>query len=130
VKLPGAVGDVRLSSSETFGELDVRNLLGALAVPHATSIAAGWGGGRLALYGDVAVLVLRWDSPQDAFEWRDAVAPFVAAAFPGERVADCPPLDRCWSGSDELAAGVLGTTSVFASGPGSVRVAAALLTLK
>jgi hypothetical protein len=41
---------------------------------------------------------------------------------------DCPPLDRCWTGSGDVAAGVFGTTSVVASGPGSARVAAELLT--
>jgi hypothetical protein len=131
VKLPSRVGSARLASSETFGELDVRSLLRAFSVSRAASVGEGWGGGQLALYVDgpseVAALILRWDSPADALEWREAVASYVAAAFPGEHVSDCPPLDRCWSGSDQLAAGVLGTTSVFASGPGSAAIAAALL---
>ena len=98
----------------------------------ATSAAAGWGGGRLALYvtpdGDaVAALVLRWDTHQDAAEWRDAVGRFVAAAFAAATPRDCPPLDRCWSASAELAAGVLGDRSVLVSGPGAQLVAADLL---
>jgi hypothetical protein len=36
----------------------------------------------------------------------------------------CPPLDACWG---DVAAGVYGTTSVLASGPGSAVVASALL---
>jgi hypothetical protein len=72
--------------------------------------------------------VLRWDTPEDTAEWKDAFARYVAAAFPGATVeADCPPLDRCWSGTAELAAGTLGNTTVFASGPDARAVAAALL---
>jgi hypothetical protein len=134
ITLPSLIGSAKLTSSETFGELDVRSLLHAFSVPSAGTIAAGWGGGRLALYTDgsneVAALVLRWDSPGDALEWREGVATYVAAAFHGEHVGDCPPLDRCWAGDDELGAGVLGRTSVFASGPGAAAIAAALLTLK
>jgi hypothetical protein len=48
----------------------------------------------------------------------------VAAAFPGATPHTCPPLDACWG---DVAAGVYGTTSVLASGPGSAGVAAALL---
>jgi hypothetical protein len=130
VHLPARAGSAALSSSETFGELDVRNLLQAFGVPSAGATAAGWGGGRLALYDDVAAVVLRWDSPEDAAEWQAAVSQYVAAAFPGATAHTCPPLDHCWSGPGEIAAGVFGTTSVLASGPGSSSVAAALLTLK
>jgi hypothetical protein len=129
VRLPGRAGPAALSASETFGELDVRNLLQAFGVRSAAAAAAGWGGGRLALYDGVAVLVLRWDSPEDAAEWQAAVADYVAAAFPGATAHTCPPLDRCWSGPGEIAAGVYGTTSVLASGPSSASVAGSLLTL-
>ena len=105
----------------------MRYLLQAFGVPGAATAAAGWGGGRLALYDGVAVLVLRWDTAEDAAEWQAAVPQYVAAAFPGAAAHICPPLDRCWSRPGELAAGVYGTTSVFASGPGSAAVAAALL---
>jgi len=132
IRLSSRIGAIRLSASETFGELDVRNLLRAFALPSATSTAAGWGGGRLALYvtpgGDaVAALVLRWDSPEDAAEWRDAVPHFVTAAFGVATPGDCPPLDGCWSGTAELAAGTLGETSVLVSGPGAAVIAASLL---
>jgi hypothetical protein len=122
VRLPARAGGVALSASETFGELDVRGLLQAFGLRDA---AAGWGGGRLALYGDVAALVLRWDTPADAAEWQAAVPRYVAAAFPAAMPRTCPPLDACWG---DVSAGVYGTTSVLASGPGSARVAAALLT--
>lgn len=132
IALPAASGSTKLSASETFGELDVRELLRALSLPNAMSIAAGWGGGRLVLYrtpsGEaVAALVLRWDSHDDEAEWRDAVSRFVSSAFPDATPHDCPPLDRCWSGAAEVAAGVLGDRSVLVSGPGAHLLAAELL---
>jgi hypothetical protein len=132
VRLPARIGELRLMTTETFGELDLRNLLRALGVANAPSIAAGWGGGRLGLYltpaGDtVAAVALRWDTLEDAGEWRAAVPAYVAGAFPGAAARDCPPLDRCWSSASELASGVLGTTSIFVSGPGAGTVGAALL---
>jgi hypothetical protein len=130
VHLPSRAGGVALSASETFGELDVRNLLRAFGVRSAAATAAGWGGGRLALYDGVAAIVLRWDTPEDAAEWQAAVRVYVAAAFPAATAQTCPPLDSCWSGPAEIAAGVFGTTSVLAGGPGSSSVATALLTLK
>jgi len=125
VRLPARAGEVALSASETFGELDVRSLLQAFGLRDAAAVGDGWGGGRLALYGDVAALVLRWDTPEDAAEWQAAVPRYVAAAFPGATPRTCPPLDACWG---DVSAGVYGTTSVLASGPGSAGVAAALLT--
>ena len=56
--------------------------------------------------------------------------PYVGAAFPGATAYDCPPLDHCWSGRSTLASGVLGTTSVFASGPGADTIAEAVFTQK
>jgi len=124
VRLPAHAGGPALAKSETFGELDVRNLLQVFQLHDAASVADGWGGGRLALYGDVAVIVIRWDTAEDASEWQAAVPRYVAAAFPGATQWTCPPLDACWG---DVAAGVYGTTSVLASGPGSAGVAAALL---
>lgn len=131
VRLPARIGAARLTASETFGELDIRNLLRAYSIPGADVVAAGWGGGRIGLYlspggGYTAALELRWDSVADADEWRDAVPRFVAAAFPGAAARDCPPLDRCWPDA-ALAAGVLGSRSVLVSGPADDLVAAALL---
>ena len=127
IHLPDTAGGAGLVASETFGELDVRNLLQAFKVPSAAATAEGWGGGRFALYGDVAVFVLRWDTPEDAAEWQAAVPRYVAAAFPSAAARTCPPLDRCWSGAGEVAAGVYGTTAVLASGPNAAAVASALL---
>jgi hypothetical protein len=132
VRLPARVGDVKLSASETFGELNVRGLLRAIGVPNANATAEGWGGGRLALYltgprEAVAALVLRWDTPEDAAEWRETVDRYLSAAFPEATARDCPPLDRCWSATTDVAAGVLGDTGVLVSGPGADKIAAALL---
>jgi hypothetical protein len=133
VRLPTRIGDWKLSASETFGELDVRSLLLAFGVPGSIAAAEGWGGGRVGLYvsrgGETTVtLALQWDTIEDASEWRAALTRYVGAAFPGATARDCPPLDRCWSGSSDVASGVLGTTSVFAGGPASDTLAAALLT--
>jgi hypothetical protein len=131
VRLPSRIGAATLTASETFGELDVRNLLRAYGIPGADVVAAGWGGGRIGLYlspeGEyTAALELRWDSVTDADEWRQAVPRFVGAAFRGATAADCPPLDRCWPDA-ALAAGVLGARSLLASGPAANLLAAALL---
>lgn len=125
VRLPARAGGASLGVSETFGELDVRSLLKAFAVPDAYAAAEGWGGGRLALYGDTGAIVLRWDTPEDAAEWQAAIPRYVAAAFPGVAGRTCPPLDGCWG---DVAAGVFGTTSVVAAGPAAADVAASLLT--
>ena len=124
VRLPASIGDAHLTSSQTFGELDVRNLLEEFGVPGAATAAEGWGGGRVASYGDVSVIVLRWDTPADAAEWQAAVPRYVAAGYPGVSPHTCPPLDACWG---DVSAGVYGTTGVLAGGPGSASIAGALL---
>jgi hypothetical protein len=135
VALPARIADWNLTGSETFGELDVRSLLRAFGVPKAIAAAEGWGGGRLGLYTSptgekTAAFTLQWDTIEDAAEWRDAVPRYVGAAFPGATIHDCPPLDHCWSGASTVASGVLGTTSVFASGPAGDTIAAALFGAK
>jgi hypothetical protein len=132
VRLPTQIGDLKLTSAETFGELDLRSLLRTFGVRGSAAIADGWGGGRLALYTSpagqtVAAVALRWDTLDDAAEWRNAVPAYAAAAFPGATARDCPPLDHCWSSAWTVATGSLGDTAVLASGPGSESVAAALL---
>jgi hypothetical protein len=131
VKLVEEVGDLRLSGAQTFGELDVRNLLRAFDIADAVQAGDGWGGGRLAAYvkpsGEtVAALVLRWDSPEDAEQWRAITPAYVQAAFPGATVSECPPLDGCWSASSEIAVTTIDRTSVIVSGPGAAGLAAAL----
>jgi hypothetical protein len=132
VRLPTRIGDWKLNASETFGELDVRSLLRAFTVPNSVAAAEGWGGGRIGIYVSptgqtTAALALEWDTVEDAVEWRDAVTRYVGSAFPGATERDCPPLDHCWSSAWEVASGVLGSKSVFGSGPGAETVAMALL---
>ena len=132
MRLPTQIGSLRLTTAETFGELDLRSLLRTFRVRDSVAVAEGWGGGRLALYvspsGEtVAALALRWDTLEDAAEWRNAVPAYATAAFPGAAARDCPPLDRCWSSAWTVATGSLGDTAVLASGPGSDSVAAAIL---
>jgi len=98
-----------LSASETFGELDVRALLRAFGLPGAERAAAGWAGGRLALYvgadgASTVALVLRWDTPDQAQAWRILAPRYVAAAFPGFEERVCPAVDHCWvSAAREIA---------------------------
>jgi hypothetical protein len=121
-----------LTASETFGELDVRALLRAFALPRSEGIAAGWGGGRVALYtgsGDAATVAvaLRWRSSGDGDEWRAAAPALVASAFPAAQERTCPAVDRCWvSGERELALASSGDLTVLASGTAAELVAAAL----
>lgn len=133
VRLPTRIGEWKLSASETFGELDVRSLLQAFGVPNAVAVAEGWGGGRIGLYVSptgqtTAALALQWDTVDDSAEWRAAVTRYVGAAFPGATGRNCPPLDACWSSTWDVAAGVLGSASVFASGPSADQLAGVLLT--
>jgi len=139
VTLPTEVDDRAVSTtetlagSETFGELDVRALLDAFNIPGAARAAAGWAGGRLALYtgadGTATVaLALRWGSADDAVEWRAAASTYVAEAFPGAAAHVCPAVGGCWVvGDRELAVASSGDATVFASGAAGELVAAALV---
>jgi len=114
-------------------ELDVRALLDAFNIPGAARAAAGWAGGRLALYtgadGTATVaLALRWGSADDAVEWRAAASAYVAEAFPGAAAHVCPAVGGCWVvGDRELAVASSGDATVFASGAAGELVAAALV---
>jgi hypothetical protein len=132
VSLAPVIRDLRLSRSETFGELDVLALLRAFDLADADSVAAGWGGGRLALYTTAdglqsVALVLRWDTTDDAAEWRAAAPLYVAAAFPDAQERLCPAVDHCWlTGDRELAAASNGDLTVLASGAQGELIAATL----
>ena len=121
-----------LSASETFGELDVRALLRAFGLPGAERAAAGWAGGRLALYvgadgAATVALVLRWDTIDQAQAWRTLTPRYVLAAFPGVEERVCPAVDHCWvSGAREIASTGTGALTVVASGSAGELVAAAL----
>ena len=65
----------QLAAHGTLGEFDTRELLRIAGAEGADDAAAGWGGGRYALWSRGArhalVLSWRWDTPRDA---RQAVA--------------------------------------------------------
>lgn len=132
VTLPATIGELQLSRSETFGELDVLALLRAFDVAGADDVANGWAGGRLAMYttatGESSVaLVIHWDAPEDAAEWRTAAPSYVAAAFPDAQARLCPAVDHCWlTGDRELASAANGNVTVLTSGAQGELVAAAL----
>jgi hypothetical protein len=131
ISFSSSAGDSRLSASETFGELDVLALLRAFAIANADAIAAGWSGGRIALYtapkGDAAALVLRWRTDDAAKQWSATLAPYVAAAFPGAIPRTCPAVTACWlDGTHELAVAGSETTTIFVSGLNAELIAATL----
>jgi hypothetical protein len=132
VTLPKAIGEFQLSSSETFGELDVLALLRAFDIPNADTVFAGWAGGRLALYttadGATSVaLVVHWDTLDDAAKWRATAPVYVAAAFPDAETHLCPAVDYCWlNGDRELASAVKSNVTVLTSGAQGELVAAAI----
>ena len=104
VALPVDALGLRLVADDTFGELDVRALLAAFAVPGLERAGTGWGGGRSALYragGRAAtVLALDWDAELDALEWLGAVRAYVDRAFDVTRPGPPPEapcsVAACW----------------------------------
>jgi hypothetical protein len=99
IVLPDDVEGLRLGSTGTFGELDVRALLAVFGVPNLDAAAAGWGGGRSAVYRDAtteAVLVaLDWDSEVNATQWATAAGAYVEAAFGDGTLTECAA-SACW----------------------------------
>jgi hypothetical protein len=133
VALAPTIATLRLTNSETFGELDARSLLRTFAVPDASAAADGWAGGRIALYtdenGDTTVaLALRFEGDDDATEWKTAETQLLAAAFPDAVAHDCPAVDHCWTDAGrEVALASHGSLTVLGSGAAGELVAASLL---
>jgi hypothetical protein len=100
VALPVEAAGLRLVSENTFGELDVRSLLAVFAVPRLDRAAAGWGGGRSAVYRsgkrEAVAVALEWDTELDAEQWADAVGGYVGAAFRGATATECEAT-ACWT---------------------------------
>jgi hypothetical protein len=101
----------RLAARGTLGEFDTRELLRIAHAPDADEAAAGWGGGRYALWSrgprHALVLTWRWDTPRDARQAAAALAVYrgfaarrapVALATRGDTtalgLAPVPPLAR------------------------------------
>lgn len=99
IVVPDGVEGLRLRSTGTFGELDVRALLAVFGVPALDAAATGWGGGRTAVYRDAsteAVLVsLAWDSEANAAQWATAATAYVEAAFGDGTLSECAAT-ACW----------------------------------
>jgi hypothetical protein len=97
--LPAEVDGLRLRTSGTFGELDVRALLAVFGVPRLDAAASGWGSGRSAVYrsatSQAVVVALDWDSQADAADWTAAAAAFVEAAFGDGTPVECSAT-TCW----------------------------------
>lgn len=133
IQMPAHAGDLTYAMSETFGELDVRALLGAFGLANSDEVADGWGGGRIALYRgpapDATIAIdLRWDSDEDAAEWKAIAPSYVAAAFPTLTPRACPAVDACWlEGIHEVALASSAARTVLVSGA-NAELLAALLT--
>jgi hypothetical protein len=122
IALPTAIGKFGRTREDTFGELDVRALLAAFAVPRRDGVGTGWGGGRTALYRDptgrqAVVVALDWDEAADADQWAAAVAAYVNAAFGMSAPTSCGAT-ACWSGGGrELAFEHDGVRTALVFGP-------------
>jgi hypothetical protein len=107
IVLPDEAEGLRLRSTGTFGELDVRALLAVFGVPELDVAATGWGGGRSAVYRDAtteAVLVaLDWDSEVNAAQWATAATAYVEAAFGDGVLTECAA-SSCWIASGRTIA--------------------------
>src|SRR4051794_23851008 len=80
VRLPAGAA-MRRTAHGTFGEFDTDQLLelGGVGSVEAGDAAAGWGGGRYALFGDdVLVVGWAWDSAKDAAEAEKALRDYAS----------------------------------------------------
>lgn len=104
IVLPVDAAGLALASDGRFGELEVRALLAVFGVPRLDHAAAGWGGGRTALYrgggAQAAAVALEWDTDADALEWDEAAASYVNEAFdagvPGPPPTVACEASACW----------------------------------
>ena len=126
IALPTVIGKFGRVREDSFGELDVRALLAAFAVPRLDRVGAGWGGGRTGLYRDPAgrqsvVLALDWDDDLDADQWAEAVTTYVNEAFDAERPgfpATACSATACWRvGGREIVFEHSGVRTALVFGP-------------
>lgn len=129
VTLPAPRRDAgwKLAARGTLGEFDTRELLRlGVDLDTATAAAAGWGGGRYALWekGAAHALVVRWrwDTPADALEFDAALPLYVAKGLGG--AAAGPARWKLRSGGAAIGVSGSATTLAFAPSP---REAAALV---
>lgn len=85
--LPIAGPGWELVYDDSFGEFDVRQLLsGNLRYRQSADAAAGWGGGRYSYYeradgAPMAVILLTWDSTEEADEFVSSMAGYLEASY-------------------------------------------------
>ena len=133
IVLPVDAAGLTLTSDGRFGELEVRALLAVFGVPRLDHAAAGWGGGRTALYraagAEAAAVALDWDTERDALEWSDAAALYVNEAFdvaaPGQPATVPCEATTCWQlGSRGIALAANGDRTALVVSDTSERAAA------
>jgi hypothetical protein len=123
LKLPDLSDDLgkgwKQSDDDVFGEFDVYNYLLTILGDEelASAAAAGWGGGRIALYSDkdfsdrvLIHIVLTWDTPADATEFLTAYLASVQAANGQQDLWDRSSSVRglfLWDDEDEHISAVL-----------------------
>jgi hypothetical protein len=112
VKVPAVPAGSTLLRSQTFGELDLRSLLGTFGLAGAAEVAAGWAGGRSGLYRSAggalaAALSIVWATDADAARWLSTVPPYLDAAFDPSPAtpSDCGPA-TCWTAGDRTIAAI------------------------
>ena len=133
IALPADAAGLTLASEGRFGELEVRALLAVHGVPRLDRAAAGWGGGRTAVYrgaGEEAVAVaLDWDTDLDALQWAGAAVTLVYEAFdaavPGPPAPVACEATTCWQlGSVGVAFALNGERSALVVSATAERAAA------
>lgn len=126
IMLPASVLGLDRAGADTFGELDVRALLAAFAVPRLDRAGTGWGGGRSAIYRrggrEAMILALDWDGELDALQWIEAVHGYVDRAFdpvaPGRPAPTPCPASTCWElAGRAIAAERSGVRTALVVGP-------------
>jgi hypothetical protein len=115
----------QLVSQDVFGEFLLRQHLAQqpLAVGQIDLAATGWGGGRYAVYraeGEerpVVVIRLAWDSADDASEFADLYAEYLALRF-GDDESSLDGGGRCWQADSVGCLFQVGTDSLVVRAPG------------
>ncbi|MGD8586729.1 MAG: hypothetical protein PVJ75_15380 [Chloroflexota bacterium] len=115
----------QLVGQDAFGEFLLRQHLAQqpLTAGQIDLAATGWGGGRYAVYqaegNDIPVVVIRlaWDSADDAGEFADVYAGYLALRF-GAEESNLNGDGRCWQADGVGCLFQIGTDSLVVRAPG------------